>query len=331
MLHYDQWVGPSLMHPYSPHYFSARGAGANCMAWNPYRDFGIGQMGDMGAHTMDLVWNAIDAGAPVSIEVDQEASDKFDPNICPVKLKVAFQHPANAWRGPITVVWYQGGLKPDSPIGYVDVESIPNGAIFEGTKGTLVADFTSRLIIPANNDGDFTYYKRRNKEQTLPLIMGTGEPARAPAGRRAAYHAQAAGARPQPAPEPVPAGGSMSRAFPGFEPVPLGPGNVPPNLLTPNDMIGKVNPAASRDRLFQDEWIAACKGRNSTAVHGTSTKTHCDFDYSGTLIEQMVLGLVAHRAGRKLEYDPASGRVTNWPAANECLKRQYRPGWTLNG
>ena len=38
-------------------------------------------------------------------------------------------------------------------------------------------------------------------------------------------------------------------------------------------------------------------------MHGTSSKTHCDFDYSGTMIEQMLLGLVAHRAGKKLEYD----------------------------
>ena len=44
-----------------------------------YRDFGVGQMGDMGAHTMDLLWNAIDAGAPTAIEVDQEVSDKYDP------------------------------------------------------------------------------------------------------------------------------------------------------------------------------------------------------------------------------------------------------------
>jgi hypothetical protein len=55
-----------------------------------YRDFGVGQMGDMGAHTMDLLWNSIDAGAPTAIEVDHEVSDKFNPDITPVKLKVSF-------------------------------------------------------------------------------------------------------------------------------------------------------------------------------------------------------------------------------------------------
>ena len=48
-------------------------------------------------------------------------------------------------------------------------------------------------------------------------------------------------------------------------------------------------------------------------------------------IEQMLLGLVAYRVGKKIEYDSASGRVTNSPEANALLKRAYRPGWTLNG
>ena len=73
------------------------------------------------------------------------------------------------------------------------------------------------------------------------------------------------------------------------------------------------------------------KGKSSNVTHGTSSKTHCDFDYSGTMMEQMLLGLVAHRVGKKITYDPATGRVTNAPEANDYLKRTYRSGWTLNG
>ena len=40
---------------------------------------------------------------------------------------------------------------------------------------------------------------------------------------------------------------------------------------------------------------------------------------------------MAHRAGKRLEYDAATGRVTNLSEANAFLKRQYRSGWTLNG
>ncbi|MFN9692346.1 MAG: hypothetical protein ACK550_00845, partial [Synechococcaceae cyanobacterium] len=46
-----------------------------------------------------------------------------------------------------------------------------------------------------------------------------------------------------------------------------------------------------------------------------------DFDYSGTLCEQMLLAHVAYRTGQKIEYDGASGRVTNVPEANALLRR----------
>ena len=73
---------------------------------------------------------------------------------------------------------------------------------------------------------------------------------------------------------------------------------------------------------FQKEWTNACKG---------DLKTSCDFDYSGTLIEQMLLAHVSYRVGKKIQYDGATGRVTNCPEANAHLSREYRPGWTLDG
>ncbi len=49
------------------------------------------------------------------------------------------------------------------------------------------------------------------------------------------------------------------------------------------------------------------------------------------MIEMMLLGLVAYRVGKKIEYNPTDGRVTNISQANDFLSRQYRSGWTLNG
>lgn len=325
--HYDQWIGPSPFHPYSPQYFSRGEPGSGSQGWNVYRDFGVGQMGDMGAHTMDLVWNVIDAGAATGIEVDMDASEKFDPNCVPVKLKVAYDHPKNSWRGPIKVVWHQGGLRPEAPKSYIDLSTVANGAIFEGTKGSIFADFNSRVMIPNNDDGDLTYFKRRSKEQLLPLMGETGEIARVPppAPSRGANESAAAAAARRASlgedPQPI---------F-GYYPVTLSPSGVPPEMLTPNDLIGKVRPGGGRGSVFQADWIAACKGERDKFVEGTSSKTHCDFDYAGSMMEEMLLGLVAHRIGKKLEYDPVAGRVTNSSEANEYLKRQYRSGWTLDG
>jgi predicted dehydrogenase len=336
-MHYEQWIGPSPYHPYSPQYFGGS-AGMNCLFWNMYRDFGVGQMGDMGAHTMDLLWNSIDAGAPASIDIDREVSDKYDPNICPVKLKAIFEHPANSWRGPVKVVWYQGGLKPEPPKGYIDVSKVGNGAIFEGTKGTIFADFTTRLIIPNNDDGDFTYYKRRTRDELLPLIEGTGQQTQGPSTPRrpqAQAPRQAQANRLPPGFTAQPNGAPGPNGFPTVQ---MLDGKVPAALGLPNPSVEGIKqsqqrgePAPTSGDVFQREWIDACKGKNNGVTHGTSSKTHCDFDYSGSMMEQMLLGLVAHRVGKKLEYDPAAGRVTNSTEANDYLKRSYRSGWKLNG
>ncbi len=73
---------------------------------------------------------------------------------------------------------------------------------------------------------------------------------------------------------------------------------------------------------FQEQWVNACK---------TDLKCACDFKYSGDAIEQMLLGLVAYRVGKKLEYDGQTGRVTNCDEANALLSRKYRDGWVLDG
>jgi predicted dehydrogenase len=335
-LHYEQWIGPSPYHPYSPQYFGGT-SGLNCLFWNMYRDFGVGQMGDMGAHTMDLVWNVIDAGAPIAIEIDQEVSDKYHPDICPVKLKASFDHPANQWRGPVKVVWYQGGLKPDAPKSYLNVDSIGNGAIFEGTKGTILADFTSRVIIPNNDDGDLTYYKRRSPDNLLPLVGGTGQPSQAQQGPRGGGRPGGGqGARPLPAGFTAMPSAQVGPS--GFPAIQFTTAGLPAALGLPNDTVNALvsaqqsgNRPAARIDPFQTDWLDACKGKSNSVVNGTSSKTHCDFDYAGTMMEQMLLGLVAHRAGKRLEYDPATGRVTNSPEANDYLKRQYRPNWKLDG
>jgi predicted dehydrogenase len=164
--HFDLWLGPSPEHPYNPGYFSG-GSGANCLQWNMYWDFGSGQIGDMGSHTMDLAWNALDADLPTSA---QAKGDPFNPEVTPVRLQEDFEIPANDWRRAIRVSWYQGGAMPESPAGYVDLNRIDHGALFEGTKGALVAGFETRALIPGRNQADLTYYKSRPKERLIPRL-----------------------------------------------------------------------------------------------------------------------------------------------------------------
>jgi len=69
-----------------------------------------------------------------------------------------------------------------------------------------------------------------------------------------------------------------------------------------------------------EEWIHACK---------MGTPTTCNFEYAGWLTEANHLGNVAYRAGKKLEWDPASLRAKNAPEADRFIRREYRKGWSL--
>jgi predicted dehydrogenase len=169
-LNYDLWLGPSPYHPYNPGYFADLGgtAGNNCLNWNMYWDFGIGQMGDMGSHTMDLVWNVIDAKLPDSVTAT--SPEAFNPDVTPVNLTSTYMFPKNDWREKIRVTWYQGGALPKSPSKWLDFSKIGHGAMFKGDKGFVIADFTNRMLYPSGKDIDMTYYKPRGKDEIAPPL-----------------------------------------------------------------------------------------------------------------------------------------------------------------
>ena len=59
---------------------------------------------------------------------------------------------------------------PESPTRFVDLKKIDHGAMFEGSRGYLIADFTSRILFPQGNQADMTYYKPRNAKALLPPL-----------------------------------------------------------------------------------------------------------------------------------------------------------------
>ncbi|MHC4405999.1 MAG: Gfo/Idh/MocA family protein [Planctomycetota bacterium] len=69
-----------------------------------------------------------------------------------------------------------------------------------------------------------------------------------------------------------------------------------------------------------EEWIVACK---------TGSPTTCNFDYSGALSEAVLLGNVAYRVGKKLQWDAESLTAVGCREADQYIHRPYREGWTL--
>jgi len=68
------------------------------------------------------------------------------------------------------------------------------------------------------------------------------------------------------------------------------------------------------------EWIAAAKG---------GKPANCNFDYACLFAETSLLGVIAARTGRDLEYDAGNMRFTNNADANQYLNPPYRSGWSL--
>jgi predicted dehydrogenase len=68
------------------------------------------------------------------------------------------------------------------------------------------------------------------------------------------------------------------------------------------------------------EWIAACK---------TGSPTTCHFDYASALTESNLLGNVAYRVGKKLEWDAQALRAKNCSEADRYIHPEFRKGWSL--
>ena len=227
-LHWDLWLGPAPERPYHGSYLPGN------LTWNRWWDFGNGTLGDMGSHLIDLPWWALELEAPVSAEAEGPA---VHPETYPAWLIVTWQHPANDWHGEITLKWYHGGRRPDSPDG-INLGQWGNGIMFVGDEGQLVADYGKWKLLPADKFADY-----EPPEQTIAASPG-----------------------------------------------------------------------------HYNEWIRGCK---------EGTPTLCNFDYSGALIENNLLGNVAFRMGQRLDWNSEELAVTNCDEAEPLIRKEYREGWRI--
>src|SRR6266404_6812942 len=91
--------------------------------WRGWVDWGVGPIGDMGAHLIDHSMWALRLGYPSSIEA---ISTPFNHASYPSAMMIIYEYPA---RGdgqsklpPVKLTWYDGGLMPPKPIELGDAE-----------------------------------------------------------------------------------------------------------------------------------------------------------------------------------------------------------------
>jgi predicted dehydrogenase len=76
------------------------------------------------------------------------------------------------------------------------------------------------------------------------------------------------------------------------------------------------------DQGMKQEWARAIASNQPSIAMS-------NFSYAGLLTETILLGNVAMRAGKKLEWNGPELKFNNAPEANKFLRTEYRKGWTL--
>jgi len=68
------------------------------------------------------------------------------------------------------------------------------------------------------------------------------------------------------------------------------------------------------------EWVEAIRGGEPAS---------CNFDWAGILTEAVLLGNIAIRTGKRLQWDAENMRFANNTTANGYVRSKYRSGWSL--
>ncbi len=158
-LQWDLWVGVAPMRPFKNgcyHPFN----------WRGWWDFGTGALGDMGCHTANMAYMALDLGAPISAEAQNSG---FDKDSFPTWSVITLEFPGRKTKDgrnlpPVKWTWYDGGN--DKPQWVHDKlkslihgqRYVGSGLVIIGDKGTLYSpnDYGADMVLlPADKFKDW--------------------------------------------------------------------------------------------------------------------------------------------------------------------------------
>jgi predicted dehydrogenase len=175
-MNWELYLGPCAEDiPYHPIYHPFN--------WRGWTAFGVGALGDMGAHLIDQPYWALDLGFPTTIEATSTpwGGPRDAPQCYPLAMTAHYDFPATATRPGVRLSWFDGGLMPRRPdllpeTVVVDGQTRPfqlnseGGVIFFGEKGILMHETYGRnpTLYPAS-----LMEQAKLVPQTYPRIEGS--------------------------------------------------------------------------------------------------------------------------------------------------------------
>jgi hypothetical protein len=116
-LDWDCWLGTEQFQDYNKDYINGQ--------WRCWYDFGMGTLGDWGAHIIDTAHEFLELGLPE--EINMLYAKGHNPFFFPYSSTIEFKFPKRGSMPACDITWYDGlDNFPTLPAGYGNVELDPN-------------------------------------------------------------------------------------------------------------------------------------------------------------------------------------------------------------
>jgi hypothetical protein len=160
-IHWDLWIGPAPMRPYSAQMQNNGHPPYHDFNWRGWWDFGSGALGDMGCHTANMPFLGLELGYPTSLK--GECGD-LNPETYPSWATVVYEFPERGNRPALKLTWWEGhktekGQKVRNIPGHGVTRGFDlpeSGSLVIGEKGMMMSlsDYGSsdQVIFDANVD-----------------------------------------------------------------------------------------------------------------------------------------------------------------------------------
>ncbi len=165
-LHWDEFIGSAEMRPYNAAYHPFK--------WRGFWAFGTGALGDMACHTLNVAFSGCELINPMSV---QATTTGHNLETFPGSSKINFEFGATKNRGPLNMIWYDGGNKVD-PALLEGKERSDSGLLIIGDKGKMYSpnDYGAECYFMGVDDKEVDFERSPGHFKEFAIGIKTGKP-----------------------------------------------------------------------------------------------------------------------------------------------------------